>query len=263
MAALLSHCTAPRRKVLGSAWRFTICVSLAISGLMAAAMTWTPVPAASACAATAAVACQTAFAPLETAADAVRVNDTPRVRQTVTHPLSAVHVTKKNVASQSTGSSTGSSNSSGSSGGSSGGGSSATGGLPCQQTYKFVANIGMWTVPPGCYANIYYPNRSIYHASSTFGFCNWWVEALHPNQPDILYGKEYTRTSTAIAGAAVWFNPNVQGAGSEGHWAQAVAVSSDGYWVLITEMNFAWRGGGFGRVDFRYIHVGPGVVFIH
>ena len=47
------------------------------------------------------------------------------------------------------------------------------------------------------------------------------------------------------------------------NWAQAVAVSLDGYWVLITEMNFSWRGGGFGRVDFRYIHVGAGVYFIH
>jgi hypothetical protein len=127
----------------------------------------------------------------------------------------------------------------------------------------FVANIGQWSVPPGCYGTIYNPNRSVYHAPGNFGYCNWWVLALHPNQQDILYGKEYTRSSTAIPGAAVWFNPNVQGAGSDGHWAQAVAVSPDGYWVLITEMNFSWRGGGFGRVDFRYVHVGAGVVFIH
>ncbi|HEU4784154.1 MAG TPA: hypothetical protein VFS83_12500 [Ktedonobacterales bacterium] len=262
MAALPYQFATPRRKVLGGAWRSAICVTLAITGLLAAAMTWTPLPTASAACAGASpssTACQvqplaltrastlTAFS---TMADDAGVNDMPHISRlsATSHTLTAVHITKKTVRTMSTGQSTA---------------TSATGGLPCQASYMFVANIGQWTVPPGCYANIYYPNRSAYHASSTFGYCNWWVQALHPNQPDILYGNEYTRTSTPIAGAAVWFNPNVQGAGSEGHWAQAVAVSSDGYWVLITEMNFSWRGGGFGRVDFRYIHAGAGVYFIH
>ena len=259
MAALPYQFTAPRRKVLGGVWRSATCVTLAITGLLAAAMTWTPLPtAAAACAGASpsSASCQvqnlalarastlTAFS---TMADDAGVNDMPHVsRLTATaHTLAAAHTTRKTV--HTTGSYYG----------------TATGGLPCQDSYIFVPNINQWTVPPGCYANIYYPDRTIYHASSTFGYCNWWVQALHPNQPDILSGSEYTRTSTPIAGAAVWFNPNVQGAGSDGHWAQAVAVSSDGYWVLITEMNFAWRGGGFGRVDFRYIHVGAGVYFIH
>jgi hypothetical protein len=248
--------------VLGGTWRTATCVTLAITGLLAAAMTWTPLPtAAAACAGASpsAATCQaqnlaqarastlTAFGMM---ADDAGINDMPHVSRlsASTHTLAAVHTIRKTV--HTTGSHYGTYG-------------TATGGLPCQDSYIFVPKISQWTVPPGCYANIYYPDRTIYHASSTFGYCNWWVQALHPNQPDILYGKEYTRTSTPIAGAAVWFNPNVQGAGSDGHWAQAVAVSSDGYWVLITEMNFSWRGGGFGRVDFRYIHAGAGVYFIH
>jgi hypothetical protein len=60
----------------------------------------------------------------------------------------------------------------------------------------------------------------------------------------------------------VHFNGGVQGASRDGHWAQVVAVAPGNYWVLITEMNFRWRGGGFGKVSYRYIHVGPGVSFI-
>ncbi|MGE5335407.1 MAG: hypothetical protein ACM3N4_11950 [Nitrososphaerota archaeon] len=261
MAALPYQFTAPRRKVLGSVWRSATCVSLAITGLLAAAMTWTPLPAASACAgaSSSSAICQTqnasTFATMTSysaLADAAGVNDIPRVsRTTVMQVYGSVHATKKPVRTTTQ------------SYGSGANYPAATGGLPCKQSYMFVPNISQWTAPPGCYANIYYPDRTVYHAPGNFGYCNWWVLALHPNQPDILYGSEYTRTSSPVPGAAVWFDPYVQGASSAGHWAQAVAVSPDGYWVLITEMNFGWRGGGFGRVDFRYIHVGPGVVFIH
>ncbi|HEY7341411.1 MAG TPA: hypothetical protein VH591_11055 [Ktedonobacterales bacterium] len=259
MAALPYQFTAPRRKVLGGTWRSAICVTLAITGLLAAAMTWTPLPtAAAACAGASpsSATCQTqnlaqarvsTLTAFSTMADDAGINDMPHVSRlsASSRAVAAAHTTRKTVHTSGSHYAT------------------ATGGLPCQDSYIFVPNISQWTTPPGCYAGIYYPDRSAYHASSTFGYCNWWVQALHPNQPDILYGKEYTRSSTPVAGAAVWFNANVQGAGSEGHWAQAVAVSSDGYWVLITEMNFYWRGGGFGRVDFRYIHVGAGVYFIH
>lgn len=138
-------------------------------------------------------------------------------------------------------------------------------GQPCHDTYMFVPNITEWTVPPGCYATIYTPNRSQYMSPSTFGYCNWWVEALHPKQQDILFGTEYARTTTPIVGSAMWFPPNEQGASAAGHWAQVVAIAPDHYWLLITEMNFGWRGGGFGKVDYRYAHVDPagGVVFVH
>jgi hypothetical protein len=140
--------------------------------------------------------------------------------------------------------------------------SANTTGQPCHSATMWVAHISNWATPPSCYANIFSPNPSNYSANSTFGYCNWWVEALHPNTPDILTNHSYPRSSTPTPGAAVWFDAGVQGASSAGHWAQVVALNPDGYWMLITEMNFAWRGGGFGRVDYRYVHVGPGVVFI-
>lgn len=138
-------------------------------------------------------------------------------------------------------------------------------GQPCHDSYMFVPNISQWTTPPGCYANIFTPDRTQYSAPSTFGYCNWWVEALHPNQQDILYGTEYARSTTPIVGSAMWFPPNEQGASSAGHWAQVVAIGPDHYWLLITEMNFGWRGGGFGKVDYRYVHVDPGagIFYIH
>jgi hypothetical protein len=131
----------------------------------------------------------------------------------------------------------------------------------CQQSYMFVPNITQWTVPPGCYATIYTPNPVNFPARPGFGYCNWWVREQHLNHPDITEGN-FPRSSIPKAGEAVWFDPNVQGASSEGHWAQLVAISPGGYWLLISEMNFGWRGGGFGRVDYRYIHTGPGVLFV-
>ncbi len=148
---------------------------------------------------------------------------------------------------------------------SSGGSVSAKGRLslePCQASYMFVPNIGQWTVPPGCYANIYVPNRANYIQAASWGYCNWWVEVTHPNAPNITYGN-YPRGTTPVAGAAIFFDGGEQGADPAGHWAEAVAVSPDHYWVLISEMNFAWRGGGFGKIDYRYIHVSPHVHFLY
>ena len=138
-----------------------------------------------------------------------------------------------------------------------------TAGQPCHSSQMFVPNISQWTVPPSCYANVYTPNPANYVYRSSFGWCNWWPEVLHPGQPDILWGKGYVRSAVPTPGAAVFFAGGVQGASSAGHFAQVVAVAPDRYWVLVTEMNFHWRGAGFGRVNYRYIHVGPGVTFIH
>jgi hypothetical protein len=148
---------------------------------------------------------------------------------------------------------------------STGGSVSAKGQLsiePCHDSAMFVPNISNWTTPPGCYANIFVPNRANYVQAASWGYCNWWVEVTHPNAPDITYGN-YARGTTPVAGAAIFFDGGEQGADSAGHWAQAVAVSSDHYWVLISEMNFAWRGGGFGKIDYRYVHVSPHVHFLY
>lgn len=133
---------------------------------------------------------------------------------------------------------------------------------PCHDSVMFVSNISQWTVPPGCYANVYVPNTANYVQRPGFGYCNWWVRVTHPNTPDITEGS-YPRGTTPVAGAAIFFDPYEQGAGSEGHWAEAVAVSPDHYWILISEMNFAWRGAGWAKIEYRYIHVSPHIHFVY
>lgn len=137
------------------------------------------------------------------------------------------------------------------------------GGEPCNDPVQFVPDVSLWTIPPGCYGNIYHPNPANYVQRPGYGWCNWWVRVRHPDHPDITENKSYPEGSKPVPGAAVFFFGNVQGADSAGHWAQVAGVAPDGYWVLISEMNFDWRGAGWTRVDYRYIHAGPGVVFIY
>ena len=68
--------------------------------------------------------------------------------------------------------------------------------------------------------------------------------------------------SVPAAGATVVFQPGVQGASGLGHAAHVEAVYGNG-WFLVSEMSFFWNGGGWGRVSFRYAHVGWGVTFIY
>ena len=125
------------------------------------------------------------------------------------------------------------------------------------------ASFAQLSVPPGCYATIYAPNTANYPARPGFGYCNWWVREQHLSHPDITENTTFPTGSTPVAGAVVWFDPGVQGASSAGHWAQVVAVSPGGYWFLVSEMNFAWRGAGWGKLDYRYIHVSPNVHFVY
>jgi hypothetical protein len=137
-------------------------------------------------------------------------------------------------------------------------------GQPCHSASLWAPNVGLWTVPPDCYGTIYTIDPSQYPpVNSAFGYCNWWVNELHRDKPNLLYGSQYRRGSVPVPGAAIYFAGLVQGAGASGHFAQVVAIAPDHYWMLITEMNFAWRGGGFGKVDYRYAHVGSGVTFIY
>ncbi|HEX9070143.1 MAG TPA: hypothetical protein VF807_15345, partial [Ktedonobacterales bacterium] len=137
-------------------------------------------------------------------------------------------------------------------------------GQPCHSDILWAPSLSNWTVPPDCYATIYSPDPSKYPPTiGAFGYCNWWVNVLNPNEPNLLYSSSYRHGSAPIPGAAIYFSGLVQGASGAGHFAQVVAIAPDHYWMLITEMNFGWRGGGFGRVDYRYAHVGPGVTFIY
>lgn len=72
----------------------------------------------------------------------------------------------------------------------------------------------------------------------------------------------YRVGTTPVVGATVVFQPGVEGAGGAGHVAHVVAVFPDG-WFEISEMNFYWRGGGWGTIDWRYVYVTGGVNFIY
>ena len=137
---------------------------------------------------------------------------------------------------------------------------------PCQSTNYWLPNMPAsgdafdWLIPPGCYGLVYTPDPAKYPYRPAWGWCNWWAEEAHPN----LQGEDALHLpghNTPRVGATVWFDPGVQGAGPAGHYAELVAVNPDGYWLLISEMNDDWRGGGWGHVNYRYIHIGPGVQF--
>jgi len=135
-----------------------------------------------------------------------------------------------------------------------------TAGQPCRSAVQWPKTISQWTVPLGCYSKIYTPNPASYPSRPSYGYCNWWPEVLHPSfsGSSVLHLPSH---STPKPGAVIFFAPHVQGAGDDGHYAQVVAVAPGGKWVLITEMNFYWRGGGFKRVGYRFIQVGSGVSF--
>jgi len=118
-------------------------------------------------------------------------------------------------------------------------------------------------IPPGCYGGVYSINPSRYVYRPYFGVCNWWPEVLRPDEPGIPYSTSYPRHSAPRAGATVVYAPFDHGASSGGHYGHVEAVSPDGRWILTSEMNFYWRGGGFGKVIYRYVNVDAGMSFIY
>jgi len=109
--------------------------------------------------------------------------------------------------------------------------------------------------------------------AGAFGYCTWYAWYRHQSEPLMRLGSAanwaYAAASfglrtgtTPVAGATVVFAPGVQGASSGGHAAYVEAVLANG-WFIVSEMNFGLNGGGWGRVDWRYAHVGSGVTFIY
>jgi LysM repeat protein len=120
-----------------------------------------------------------------------------------------------------------------------------------------------WTVPPDCYAGVFTVNPANYVKRPGYGWCNWWVEVLRPDEPTLTWGSGLQRGSTPRVGATVYFAPFNQGASPAGHFAHVEAISPDGGWVLVSEMNDTWRGAGFAKVNYRFVKVEPGVSFIY
>jgi len=109
--------------------------------------------------------------------------------------------------------------------------------------------------------------------AASFGQCTWWVAHKRPDENFLGMGnaldwassaraRGFTVTATPAPNATVVFAPGVEGASALGHVSHVEQVLTGG-WVLVSEMNFNWNGGGFARVDYRYVYAGAGVSFIH
>lgn len=120
------------------------------------------------------------------------------------------------------------------------------------------ANVSQWSVPSGCYSQIFAPNPSRYPSAASWGWCNWWPEVNHGGGYNGLNAPGH---SMPRVGATVWFPAGDQGASSDGHYAVVEQIGPGAAWVLVSEMNFFWRGGGFGKVDYRYVRVDGRVSF--
>lgn len=155
------------------------------------------------------------------------------------------------------------SNSSGSGPSSTGSGGSATlnGGAPCAGVpISWPRSIQQWTIPTGCYGQIFYPNTSSYVAAPSFGWCNWAAEVFNTSGQHGYGALRLPQHATPRVGAVVWFAPGVQGAGGAGHWAVVAGIGPNG-WMLVLEMNFYWRGGGWARLDYRYVRMTGGMSY--
>lgn len=148
------------------------------------------------------------------------------------------------------------------------GASGSTVGEPCATTipgWVWTVNYRYpWTVPPGCYGQVYRPNPSHYVYRPGFGWCNWWAEVIKPQEPTLVIGgnRGLLVTRYARVGSTIFFPPNVEGASPEGHYAHLEAISPDGHYALISEMNFYWRGGGWASVDYRFISLSAPLTYI-
>ena len=109
--------------------------------------------------------------------------------------------------------------------------------------------------------------------SAYFGVCTWYAWYRHQGEPLLKLGNAAAWPgaapsyglrvgTTPVAGATVIFQPCVEGADGGGHAAHVEQVLGGG-WFIISEMNFTWNGGGWGRVDWRYVYMAPGVSFIY
>jgi CHAP domain-containing protein len=186
------------------------------------------------------------------------------------HRAANGHIVSDNPAWVPNSASTGGSGHGGSGHGGSGHGGGGHGGGGTGKAPPAPSGIGPWVRPVGYHA---YSMTSHGWYSSFFGWCTWYASYRRQGEPLMQLGNAaawawnaprhglHTGRTPAV-GATVVFQPGVQGASGVGHVGHVEKVYSNG-WFLISEMSFYWNGGGWGRVSFRYVHVGPGVSFIY
>lgn len=139
-------------------------------------------------------------------------------------------------------------------------------GEPCtaDRSIVWTVPVSRWAVPPGCFALIYHPNPRDYTINGQviggFGWCNWWPEALLRN----VHVLDWPGHAAPRVGYPVWYAP--QPGQHLGHYAYVESIGSgkNAGWLLISEMNMYWRGGGWAAVDYRYIRVDyPGASYLY
>lgn len=124
------------------------------------------------------------------------------------------------------------------------------------------SNAAQWATPHGCYGQIFSPNPANYPARPSWGWCNWIPEESHLQFAGYGALSQPKHYGAPRVGAVVWFDGGDQGASSDGHWATLVATGPNG-WGLVEEMNFYYRGGGWGKADYRFIHLyQPGTAYL-
>jgi surface antigen len=119
--------------------------------------------------------------------------------------------------------------------------------VPVQQA-PYGGAISLWKAPPAPFDRVYAINPNLYPAM--WGYwptCTWWAHEMRPT-----YRPGDVNHRDPKVGATIRYMPGVLGAGEAGHVGHVVAVYDDG-WILTSEMNFYWRGGGAGRVIFRFV----------
>jgi len=143
-----------------------------------------------------------------------------------------------------------------------GGGGSSGGAAP--------TGISQWGRPPG-YSAWTMRDFAGDRYSSVFGVCTWYAWYRRQDRGFLSNAASWASTARArgiptgsapAAGATAVFAPGVQGAGGGGHVAHVERVLGGG-WFLVSEMNFYFNGGGWGRVSYRYAHSGSGVSFVY
>lgn len=127
---------------------------------------------------------------------------------------------------------------------------------PCGGNYNWGAESpSLWRAPVGCFGRIFSQSAVSSAPWHSPGWCNYVVEALrHTNN---LWGLGYSHLHV---GAVVFFSGGVWGASRAGHWAMVASIHNG--WMLIIEENFAYRGGGFYRLDYRFVPISRGETFL-
>lgn len=125
------------------------------------------------------------------------------------------------------------------------------------------SNAAQWATPHGCFGQIFAPNAANYPYRPSFGWCNWASEESHLQFAGYGALGQTKHYGAPRVGSVVWFAPGDQGASADGHWATLVAMGPNG-WGLVEEMNFTYRGGGWAKIDYRFIQMyAPGTAYLY